>query len=207
MKPFPVVRSYLRMARALGSGMVNPVWSQPTTASLSGSQPSTSAMPVRRTLIRSAWRAMPAGDMFPLGNIFGVMAGIGLLVSLSVAQDSSWSPVVEFTTGAPPALSVPSQVDFGNVTVGYKVSRIVPLTNTGAGLVEITNITSTNPVFILDRSPMSILAYGQDSLRISFSPGKRGTATSTITIISNLAPIAFSVSGRGLKSSTLSKSE
>ena len=103
-------------------------------------------------------------------------------------------------TGTPSIGLTPTSVNFGSVVVGQSVTRTVAVTNTGAGPLTVSFVSSTNSQFApIDSFPPFTVAPGaSQTMTFRFTPTQVGTPSGTVTISSNafnLPSAQFSVSG------------
>lgn len=80
-----------------------------------------------------------------------------------------------------------NHTDFGMVTLNSTVSRSFTIQNTGQQELVITNITSSNPEFVINplTIPLSLGALGNNGLTLTLNTASAGVKTTTITIQSN----------------------
>ena len=82
----------------------------------------------------------------------------------------------------------PASLDFGNVTVGSSGNLPLKLTAVN-GSVTISSVQSSTSEFTVRglSLPLTIAAGNSASVSVRFTPGSGGTATSTLTLMSNAA--------------------
>ncbi len=98
------------------------------------------------------------------------------------------------------ATSTTNNTNFGQ-SVGTPISKTFIIQNTGAGVLNITNITSSNTTFVVSNSPSNVTISGQAEFTLTFTPTVSGLQTSTITINNNDADEAaytFNVAAEGI---------
>jgi Abnormal spindle-like microcephaly-assoc'd, ASPM-SPD-2-Hydin len=97
----------------------------------------------------------------------------------------------------------PGTMNFGNVTVGQNLSQSGTLTATGAN-VTVSSASNTNSDFALTgvTLPVTITAGQSLSYAVTFTPQSSGTASGTLTFVSNASnpDLAESLSGDGVAS-------
>jgi hypothetical protein len=97
------------------------------------------------------------------------------------------------------SLSVPTDVDFGNVTVGSEGSKTITLVSSGTGPVTVNAITVAGASFVGSAQvlPQVLQPNQQMSLKLKFDPKAEGDATGTVTVSSNSATSAAKVKIHG----------
>ncbi len=91
-----------------------------------------------------------------------------------------------------------NNTDLGQ-TVESSISKTFIIQNTGASVLNVSSITSSNAAFTVSNAPSSVAASGQATFTIVFTPTTSEVQISTITINSNDADEAaytFNVSGK-----------
>ena len=88
-------------------------------------------------------------------------------------------------------------VDFGEVTVNTKANKTVTISNDGDGTLLVTNVTSDNSAFTVDKTSFNVPPGGSTPLKISFLPTEAKNYSGTITIESNAGNVDITVSGVG----------
>ncbi len=97
--------------------------------------------------------------------------------------DSTIATLGPLTVKVNPQLSVTaSSIDFGNVTIGVGSTQTLTLTNSGTGLLPVTQIISDNAVFLAPDGPLYVAPDLPSDLPIDFQPGATGAQQGTITI-------------------------
>ena len=135
---------------------------------------------------------------------FTPLAGGARTATLTIVDNAAGSPHTATLsgTGLPPVAAISSaSISFPNQFVGTSgLPQSVTLSNTGAGLLTITSITSSSPDFApLNACGASLAAGSSCSIGIFFDPSAAGPRTGTLTINDNSAgsPQAVSLSGTG----------
>lgn len=122
---------------------------------------------------------------------------------VSIVSDASSAPVTIplSGTGASLLLSLsPANVSFGSIATGSSSTQTVTLSNTGTAPVTISQATASIGFSISGLSLPITLAAGQSaSFNAVFAPTAAGTATGSISVVSNASnsPAAISLSGTG----------
>jgi hypothetical protein len=124
---------------------------------------------------------------------------------ISVLSNDPTGPKTVVVSGTAPAprltLVVPNTGDFGEVRLGTFVDRDLVINNRGPCPLSVTGIVSSAPVVFVIPSVVSfpLAVEGGDSIAvpIRFQPTNRGSATATLTIVSNdpNSPAVVNVSG------------
>jgi P pilus assembly chaperone PapD len=101
-----------------------------------------------------------------------------------------------------PLQASPGSVQFGNVTVGTKISQSVQLKNPGTGSATISSVSVSGGGFSTSglTLPVTLAAGGTKNLTLTFAPTAIGAGSGTITLKSSSgAPeLTLNVSGTGL---------
>lgn len=125
--------------------------------------------------------------------------------AISVASNAPNSPFTVSLSGAGSTQTVslsPGSLSFGNVTTGNSSVLPVVLTNTGSASVTISQANITGAGFTVSGPSLPLsLASGQNtSFSVTFAPMSAGSATGTVSIVSNAAnsPSASSLSAMGV---------
>jgi archaellum component FlaF (FlaF/FlaG flagellin family) len=96
----------------------------------------------------------------------------------------------------------PTSLSFGKRTVGTKsTAKTVTLTNSGAGALDVSSITTTGG-FIETNTCTSALLHGNScSISVKFAPTVVGTYTGPLKINDNAGntPQIVSLNGKGIK--------
>lgn len=96
----------------------------------------------------------------------------------------------------------PGSLSFGNVTVNSSQTQSVSLKNTGTSTVLVTQATVTGSGFSISGLTLPLTLAGGQSAGFSatFAPGTSGTATGSISVVSNASnsPAVVSLSGTGV---------
>ncbi len=96
----------------------------------------------------------------------------------------------------------PTQVSFGNVTVGSSTSELVTLTATGTDNVLINGITATGKGFsTTNKSGVTLTPNESMTVSVNFEPAAAGADTGELSIKSNGSPMQIALSGTGVTAS------
>ncbi|HXM98369.1 MAG TPA: choice-of-anchor D domain-containing protein [Candidatus Dormibacteraeota bacterium] len=94
-----------------------------------------------------------------------------------------------------------ASLDFGSVAVGSTSSQAVVLTNTGNSNVTISQISENGAAFALAgaATPIVLSPAQSTSITVNFNPAAAGSASGTVTVVSDAtgSPNTVSLSGRG----------
>jgi hypothetical protein len=127
----------------------------------------------------------------------GAQQGRVTLTDNATGSPSTISLAGTGTTTA--SLSVPTDVDFGNVTVGSEGSKTITLVSDGTGPVTVNAIAVAGASFVGSTQvlPQVLQPNQQMSLKLKFDPKAEGDATGTVTVSSNSATSAAKVKIHG----------
>lgn len=108
----------------------------------------------------------------------GVVTGTNCPVSIVTPEINlqGGSPLVTINSGD----TSPSTMDFTDFNGTF--SRNFTIQNTGTSTLGISNITSSNPAFVVSNIPGSVSSNGDTSFTITYNPVTTGNQTSTIVI-------------------------
>jgi hypothetical protein len=135
---------------------------------------------------------------------FAPSSAISITTNLTLVSTAANSPLIIALSGtgtAPGQLGVsPASLSFGDVVVGASSTLNSSLGATGAA-VTVSSATSDSPEFTINGLSLPVvLAAGQSlSYRVTFTPQTSGTATATLTFVSNASnsPTHQTASGNG----------
>ncbi len=108
---------------------------------------------------------------------------------------------IEFTvSGADPAISTVTTLDFGDVINGASKTESIVIENTDLGILEISDITFDNPSFSVATSTLTVQGYQVEALEVTFAPDMVQAYNNTMTLTSNDAtsPTVITLTGNGL---------
>jgi hypothetical protein len=125
--------------------------------------------------------------------------------SISLLSNASNSPTTIALSGAgvQPQISVaPNSLAFGNVTVGTGNSQVIILTNSGTGDLTVSQATVSGSGFVISglSFPLALGAAQKVSFNVVFNPAGTGSATGSISLVSNAtnSPTTIALSGTGI---------
>jgi hypothetical protein len=130
-------------------------------------------------------------------------------VSGSLSHTTTVSLTVNSSGGSPAVTLSPTSETWGSIVVGVKTAaKLVTLTNSGTGTLNISNIASSGDFALATSSKPcgSTLAAGLScKIAVTFTPTQAGTRGGNITIIDNAAgsPQTVALSGTGVNQATL----
>ncbi|MDP0491389.1 MAG: choice-of-anchor D domain-containing protein [Verrucomicrobiota bacterium JB023] len=130
------------------------------------------------------------GEHTEVVNAFDVDGDSPLLrfnISSEVVGSPGLSEPCRFEVGTGNCYSIPSVLDFGEVTVGSSSSILVLVSNDGEAdlIFEDPALTSDNPAFFTQGLAGTFIPGESDTFGITFLPTEAGVQTGTITIRSN----------------------
>ncbi|MCF7902598.1 MAG: choice-of-anchor D domain-containing protein, partial [Candidatus Marinimicrobia bacterium] len=90
--------------------------------------------------------------------------------------------------------------DFGDVPIILTAERVLTISNTGGGDLNISSITSSDAAFSSDQSAMVVPAFGSSDVTITFAPAAEQDYTADFIITSDAAssPDTVALSGGGV---------
>ena len=135
---------------------------------------------------------------------FAPSSAISITTNLTLVSTAANSPLIIALSGtgtAPGQLGVsPASLSFGDVVVGASSTLNSSLGATGAA-VTVSSATSDSPEFTINGLSLpAVLAAGQSlPYKVTFTPQTSGTATATLTFVSNASnsPTHQTASGNG----------
>jgi hypothetical protein len=123
---------------------------------------------------------------------------------ISVLSNDPTGPKTVVVSGTAPAprltLVVPDNGDFGEVRLGRFTDRDLVINNRGPCPLSVTGVVSSAPIFVTAEVvsfPLTVDGGDSIAVPIRFEPTNRGSATATLTIVSNdpNSPAVVNVSG------------
>jgi len=92
--------------------------------------------------------------------------------------------------------ATPSSVSFGNVPVGVPNSQTIQLTNSGTGVLTISQVSATGAGYSTSALtlPLSLNPNQSTTFNVQFAPSSAGSASGSVSIVSN-APNSTAVIG------------
>ncbi len=120
-----------------------------------------------------------------LGLDGGVFSGNVVIHSNDPDENPTSLPAELHVIGAPDIALSPATVDFGTFFVGANPTRNLLVTNPGTDVLEVTNITSSDPDVHPDATVFSLAPHGARNVVLTFSPATARTLSGTVTVASN----------------------
>jgi len=148
---------------------------------------------------------LSAGQSVTFTVTFAPSAAGSVTANLTLVSNANNSPLIIGLSGtgtAPGQLGVsPASLSFGYVVVGTSSTLSSSLSATGAA-VTVSSANSTNPEFTISGLSLpAVIAAGQSlPYSVTFTPQATGTATATLTYVSNASnsPTQQTATGNGL---------
>src|SRR2546425_294912 len=167
---------------SLPNGAVGVAYS--TTLSATGGTPPYTWSPTAGSL-------PPGLALSTSGSVSGMPTAVGSYSFTIQASDSAGqkaSQAFAVSVGSPPQLSAsPTNLSFGNVTVGSIGTQTITLTNISNSSVTISQISASGVGFTtIGLTPPLTLGAGQSTtFNVIFSPATSGSLTGSVTVVSN----------------------
>lgn len=156
---------------------------------------------------------LSAGQNAVMNVSFKPTASEQISGNISVASSQGASAVIPVAGGGvQAALTVtPSSVNFGNVSVGSPNSQTIQLTNSGTGVLTISQASVTGAGYSTSALslPVSLNPNQATTFNVQFAPASAGSASGSVSVVSNApnSPAVIGLSGTGVASTlTLSLS-
>jgi len=170
-----------------------------TQASLSGSGYSVTGLSLPLTLTSN--QSANFSVVFTpqsAGSANGSLALISNIVTLAIPLSGNG-----VSSGALSAS--PSSLNFGNVQTGKNQALAETITNTGGSSVTITQASLSGSGYSVTglSLPLTLTANQSANFSIVFAPQSAGNANGSVSILSNVATVAISLSGSGVTPATL----
>jgi hypothetical protein len=125
-----------------------------------------------------------------------------VVVSNSAGSVTSTSATLTVSAVPAPAIQVNSSVTFTSTVVGTTSSQAFFITNTGTATLSITQVNESGAAFSVGSfsSPLNIGAGQQTTISVSFNPTAAGSASGSLSIVSNAptSPTVVTLSGTGV---------
>lgn len=104
------------------------------------------------------------------------------------------------TVLAPMISASPNPVEFDVTFVGSSAQQTLTVQNTGSAPLNVTNITSTNPVFTVNLTSFTVQPGQSQNITVTFAPTAAGYVQGTLQIANNSAtnPYPVAVNGTGM---------
>jgi hypothetical protein len=102
-------------------------------------------------------------------------------------------------TGTVPAVTVsPASLSFPSQVVGTtSAARTITVQSTGTGPLQFTSITATAPFAQTNNCGSSIAAGATCTIQVTFTPAASGSASGTVTLVTNAGTQTVALSGAG----------
>jgi hypothetical protein len=124
--------------------------------------------------------------------------------NVTVTSSQGSSAVIPVSASAVQAgvTITPSSVNFGNVTVGEPNSQTMQLSNSGTGVLTVTQLSVTGSGFTSSsvNLPLSLNPGTSSTFNVQFAPQTAGSVTGSVSIVSNAptSPSMVALSGNGI---------
>jgi len=151
-------------------------------------------------------QTLNAGQSAALNVSFKPSASEQISGNITVTSSLGASAVIPVSGGGvQAALTVtPPSVSFGNVTVGIPNSQTIQLTNSGTGVLTISQVSATGTGYSTSALtlPLSLNPSQTTTFNVQFAPASAGSASGTVSIVSNApnSPAVIGLSGSGVAS-------
>jgi len=147
-----------------------------------------------------------AGQNAALNVSFKPSASEQISGNITLASSQGASAVIPVSGGGVQAgLTVtPSSVSFGNVTVGSPNSQTIQLTNSGTGVLTISQVSVAGAGYSTSAMtlPLSLNPSQSTTFNVQFAPASAGSVSGSVSIASNAPnnPATIGLSGSGVAS-------
>jgi hypothetical protein len=151
-------------------------------------------------------QTLNAGQSAALNVSFKPSASEQISGNITVASSQGASAVIPVSGGGvQAALTVtPPSVSFGNVTVGIPNSQTIQLTNSGTGVLTISQVSATGTGYSTSALmlPLSLNPSQTMTFNVQFAPPAASSASGSVSIVSNApnSPAVIGLSGSGVAS-------
>ncbi len=149
---------------------------------------------------------LTAGQSAAMSVSFSPSTSESITGNIEVSSSQGATAVISVSgNGLQPGLTiVPSSASFGDVTVGSPATQAIQLSNSGTGTLSVTQVSAAGSGFSTGTLSLPItLGSGQStSINAQFAPASAGTASGSLTIVSNApnSPAVVAMSGTGVAS-------
>jgi len=135
---------------------------------------------------------IPAGSSLDVTVTFDTEGLLGGDYNANIIVSSNDPATPEVTVpahlhvaGAPNITVMPDSMAFDTVFVGFSASDTLKIMNSGTDMLVISNITSSDTAFSVDKTSLNIPPEAEDFVLVTFAPVTAGLATADLTITSN----------------------
>ncbi len=197
---------------------VNPAPVVPTITTQPGSQTVTAGQTATFTVVAAGTAPLSYQWRKNSVNIAGAtLSSYTTPATASSDSGSTFSVVVTNTVGtvtssaatltvnpapAPVIQLNPTSINFGNAVVGINLSQVLIIKNTGTATLTISQVTATGSAFSVSgfSLPLNVSAGQQTTITATFLPTVAGSASGSVSIVSNAptSPSSVSLSGTGI---------
>jgi hypothetical protein len=147
-----------------------------------------------------------AGQSAALNVSFKPSASEQISGNITVTSSQGATAVIPVNGGGVQAglTATPSSVSFGNVTVGVANSQTIQLTNSGTGVLTISQVSASGPGYSTSALtlPLSLNPNQSTTFNVKFAPASAGSASGAVSIVTNApnSPAVIGLSGSGVAS-------
>ena len=147
-----------------------------------------------------------AGQNAVLNVTFRPSASEQISGDITVTSSQGVTAVIPVSGGGVQAglTATPSSVSFGNVTVGVPNSQTIQLTNSGTGVLTISQLSTSGPGYSTSALtlPLSLNPNQSTTFNVKFAPASAGSASGSVSVVSNApnSPAVIGLSGSGVTS-------
>jgi Transmembrane protein 131-like N-terminal len=147
--------------------------------------------------------ASSASYTTPVTTITDSGSTFDVVVSNTVGTVTSAAATLTVNATPTPGIQVsPASLNFGNAVVGSTLSQVLTITNTGTATLSITQVTESGSAFNVSgfSVPLNLNAGQQTTITVGFVPTSVGSASGSISIVSNASasPNSVGLSGTGI---------
>ncbi len=107
-------------------------------------------------------------------------------------------PVKLIVVGQPLIEVTPTSIDFGDVFIGYAATDSLCISNPGTDDLIITNIVSSDAVFTVDETSLTIPPFSTVKVAVHFNPTVSGDLSGTFVIENNVGDVTVPINGSAM---------
>lgn len=159
-----------------------------------------SPCPTSSAITVAASTSSPAPNRTESVRLTGLTTGTLYSVSVSAVDQngnqSSCSSVVSAVARAAFAVSPTGPVNFGSVSIGSFVDRILMVSNPGSGTIS-GSATVAPPFSIVSGSPFTLASGTTQAVKVRFAPTTTTTVSTTVSFTAGGDTLSRAVSGTG----------